>query len=84
MDRQEYLAWLSEIDELSAEQRAGAGGALLLNFVRARVAKGSIVSADEAKSWDALHANFEMKRINHEVPAIGGNVEEELRHTPSG
>jgi transposase-like protein len=37
-----------------------------LNFVRARVAKGSIVHADEAKSWDALHANFEMKRINHE------------------
>ena len=37
-----------------------------LNFVRARVAKGSIVHADEAKSWDALHAHFEMRRINHE------------------
>jgi hypothetical protein len=28
MDRQEYMAWLSEIDELSADQRAEAGRAL--------------------------------------------------------
>jgi len=28
MDRQEYTAWLSEIDELSADQRAEAGRAL--------------------------------------------------------
>ncbi|WP_292529240.1 IS1595 family transposase [Methylocystis sp.] len=37
-----------------------------LNFVRTRIAKGSIVHADEAGSWDALHAAFEMKRINHQ------------------
>ena len=37
-----------------------------LDFVRRRIAKGSIVHADEAGSWDALHANFEMKRINHQ------------------
>src|SRR5208282_2129057 len=29
------------------------------------VAKGSTVHADEARAWDELHANFEMKRINH-------------------
>jgi hypothetical protein len=28
MDRQEYMAWLSEIDELSADQRAEPGRAL--------------------------------------------------------
>ena len=28
MDRQEYMSWLSEIDELSADQRAEAGRAL--------------------------------------------------------
>jgi hypothetical protein len=28
MDRQEYMAWLSAIDELSADQRAEAGRAL--------------------------------------------------------
>ncbi len=37
-----------------------------LDFIRARIAKGSIVHADEAKSWDALHGQFEMRRINHE------------------
>lgn len=34
--------------------------------MRRRVAKGSVVHADEAASWDALHAHFEMKRINHQ------------------
>jgi transposase-like protein len=37
-----------------------------LNFIRSRVAKGTVVNADEAASWDGLHAHFEMKRINHE------------------
>lgn len=37
-----------------------------LDFIRARIAKGSIAHADEASSWDALHKNFEMRRINHE------------------
>jgi transposase-like protein len=37
-----------------------------LNFIRSRVAKGTVVNADEASSWDGLHAHFEMKRINHE------------------
>jgi hypothetical protein len=35
-------------------------------FIRARVAKGTVVNADEATSWDGLHGAFEMKRINHE------------------
>lgn len=33
----------------------------------ARVLPGSTVHADEASSWDALHARFGMKRINHSV-----------------
>ena len=36
------------------------------SFIRARIAKGTIVNADEGSSWDALHATYEMKRINHE------------------
>jgi transposase-like protein len=36
-------------------------------FVRQRVAMGSTVHADEAGGWDALHASFEMRRINHSV-----------------
>ena len=30
------------------------------------IAKGSIVNADEANAWNALHGKFEMRRINHE------------------
>lgn len=36
------------------------------SFIRARIAKGTVVHADEAASWDGLHDRFEMKRINHQ------------------
>jgi transposase-like protein len=35
-------------------------------FIRARVAKGTTLHADEAGSWDNLHERFEVKRINHQ------------------
>jgi len=35
--------------------------------LRQRIATGSIVHADEAGGWDALHAHYEMRRINHSV-----------------
>jgi len=35
-------------------------------FIRARIARGTVVSSDEAASWDSLHERFEMKRINHQ------------------
>ena len=37
-----------------------------LSFIRSRIAKGTIVNADESSSWDALYAQYEMKRISHE------------------
>ena len=36
------------------------------SFIKARIAKGTVVNADEAASWDGLHERFEMKRINHQ------------------
>ena len=36
------------------------------SFIRARVAKGTTLHADEAGSWDNLHERFEVKRINHQ------------------
>jgi hypothetical protein len=36
------------------------------SFIRARIAKGTVVHADEATSWDNLHERFEVKRINHQ------------------
>jgi transposase-like protein len=34
-------------------------------FIKARVAKGTELMADEASSWNNLHAAFAMKRIDH-------------------
>lgn len=36
-------------------------------FIVSRVAPTAIVHTDEARSWDALHDFYEMKRINHQV-----------------
>jgi hypothetical protein len=34
--------------------------------IRSRIiAKGTIINADEGRAWDALHTQYEMKRINH-------------------
>ena len=38
-----------------------------VSFIRQTVAAGTIVHADEAAGWDALHAHYEMHRINHSV-----------------
>ncbi|WP_109152420.1 IS1595 family transposase [Azospirillum sp. TSO5] len=35
------------------------------DFIKARVAKGTTVHADEAKSWDDLNGRFAMHRVNH-------------------
>jgi transposase-like protein len=35
--------------------------------IRARVATGTTVYADEASGWDELHAAYETKRINHSL-----------------
>jgi transposase-like protein len=37
-----------------------------LNFIKSRIAKGTVVNADESANWNELHSRFEMKRINHE------------------
>lgn len=38
-----------------------------LPVIRATVPFGSTVHADEAPGWDALHAHYDMRRINHSV-----------------
>jgi ISXO2-like transposase domain len=35
-------------------------------FLRAHVANGTILNADEAGSWEELHKRYEVRRINHE------------------
>jgi transposase-like protein len=35
------------------------------SFIAKHLKPGTVVNADEASSWDGLHAKFEMKRINH-------------------
>jgi hypothetical protein len=38
-----------------------------LDFIRSRTAAGTTLHSDEAPSWDALNAKYEMFRINHKV-----------------
>ena len=37
-----------------------------LDWIKRRVAKGTVLNADEANSWNDLHSRFEVKRINHQ------------------
>jgi transposase-like protein len=37
-----------------------------VSFIKSRVAKGTELMADEANSWNELHASYSMLRINHE------------------
>jgi transposase-like protein len=37
-----------------------------LSWVRSRIAKGTVVNADESANWNDLHSRYEMKRINHQ------------------
>lgn len=41
-----------------------------LPLIRQRVASGTIVSADESGAWDALHASFDTRRVNHSVEYV--------------
>jgi hypothetical protein len=41
-------------------------------MIRTRVKAGSVVFADEASGWDALHGWYTAKRINHSL-AFSGN-----------
>jgi transposase-like protein len=49
-------------DSLPAVFRSEAAAT---NFIKSHLKPGTVVNADEAASWDGLHAKFEMKRINH-------------------
>jgi transposase-like protein len=40
--------------------------AAALNFIRSRVAHGTVLHADEAGGWNDLHARYQMVRINHQ------------------
>src|ERR1700722_15233123 len=40
--------------------------AAALDFIRAKVAKETTMYADEASGWNALHARYELHRINHQ------------------
>src|SRR4030088_2591092 len=37
-----------------------------LSFIQSRVAKGTVIHADESGAWNDLHGSVKMKRINHE------------------
>jgi hypothetical protein len=39
-------------------------------LIRARVANGAIIMADEAGGWDLLHASYDTRRVNHSVEYV--------------
>ncbi|MBI1238393.1 MAG: IS1595 family transposase [Alphaproteobacteria bacterium] len=41
--------------------------AAALSWIRAKVARETVLHADESPAWNALHSRFEMRRVNHEV-----------------
>jgi hypothetical protein len=47
-----------------------------LNFIRRQVPVGTTLYADEAGSWNDLHARYELHRINHqEAYSLGGEYD---------
>jgi len=38
-----------------------------ISWIKKRIATGTIVHADEASGWNALHGRYEVKRINHQM-----------------
>ena len=44
-------------------------------FVKKHVAEGTMVSADENRSYDVLHAHYKMERVNHSKEYVGANGE---------
>ncbi|MGA2993203.1 transposase [Bradyrhizobium sp.] len=60
--------------------------------IRARIAKRTVIHADEAASWDHLHERFEVKRISHQeaysLDGAGADMAEEyfsrLRRAENG
>lgn len=42
--------------------------------IRSRVAPGSTIIADEASAWDALHARYDTRRVNHSVAFMDKGV----------
>ena len=54
---------------------------LAASFIRARIAKGTVVNADESGAWDDLHERFErsvstIKRLNSLDGACTNQAEE--------
>jgi hypothetical protein len=43
----------------------GKESSAAIDTIRARVASGTVIHADEASGWDILHGSYDMRRINH-------------------
>ena len=55
-----------------------------LGFIRSNVAPKTALYADEAAAWDALHARFELRRINHqEAYSLGDDLAVHTNHAES-
>jgi transposase-like protein len=46
-----------------------------LALIRRHVASGTVVHADESRAWDALHASYDTRRVNHSAEYVGAEGE---------
>ncbi len=44
-------------------------------FVKKHITEGAMVSADENRSYEVLHAHYKMERVNHSEEYFGANGE---------
>ena len=63
MDRPEVVTGEREGNSIPAVFKSESAA---LSFIKSRIAKGTLVNADESVNWNELHSRFEMKRINHQ------------------
>jgi len=45
-----------------------------VQWVATRLARGTILNADESSAWNSLHARFDMRRINHSIEYANGDT----------
>jgi len=53
-----------------------------MGFIKARLDRGTTVHADEAATWNDLHAHFDTRRVNHSVEYA--NADACVNHAESG
>jgi len=76
-------AMLADRGQTSAAMLADRGQtSAAMGFIKARLDRNTTVHADEAATWNDLHAHFDTRRVNHSVEYA--NADACVNHAESG